>query len=265
MAKKKLDVEGDPKIDSSKSAIEKRKIRSVEEWFDSTCVDNRKSILAVCGVMERIAAEQFKMSNHYGVPEVWALIFYQTFRTILDFLAKKREEGYTEFEVYVAKCVIIGYTNYVDEESEKVGNFMPFMEWIGKDSPIKYNDHESHDDNFIRWKEQNTYKNAEFSKWIQDRAAWELNKTYGMNIGSPEAVIPIFCTFLDTLVSILKLDYQDAGEDVSRVKMNVLGLFEVIYSFDEEDNKEIVDFKPSITPKMELKNDSIAEKDTGKK
>ena len=40
--------------------------------------------------------------------------------------------------------------------------------------------------------------------------------------------------------------------------MNVLGLFDVFYSFDEENNREIIEFQPNITMKLALKSDEVA-------
>ena len=43
--------------------------------------------------------------------------------------------------------------------------------------------------------------------------------------------------------------------------MNVLGLFDVYYSYNDEDNQEIIDFAPNITMKLALKNDETANRD----
>ena len=258
MARTKLDLEGDPSIESSQKNPVQERIESVKGWFERTCVDDRDKILAVCAVTGRMLADQFNMRTRENLDEVWALVFYECWLQILEFLSRKTSQ-YTEFEVQVEKCVRIGYTNYLNDDDEKVGNFMPFMEWVGKDTSIVYNPHETADDNFIRWKEQNSIKNVDMQKEIQDKTALLINRKYGMNIGSPDAVIPIFCIFLDNVVNILKQDYKDAGEDVSKVKMNVLSQFTVTYSFDTDDNREIVDFSPSVAIKMEIKNDTKAE------
>ena len=47
----------------------------------------------------------------------------------LEFIRKK-EKVYNNFTIQIAQSLNIGYTNNDDEENEKVGNFMPIMEYI---------------------------------------------------------------------------------------------------------------------------------------
>ena len=55
------------------------------------------------------------------------------------------------------------------------------------------------------------------------------------------------------------MKYKEAeGTDVSEVSMNVLGLFDIFYSFNEEENQEIIEYQPNIMMKLALKSDSVA-------
>jgi hypothetical protein len=66
---------------------------------------------------------------------------------------------------------------------------------------------------------------------------------------------------LDNINTVVKLKFKEAeGTDLSEVHINILGLFDVYYSFDEENNKEIYEYVPSITTKLALKSDSLANK-----
>ena len=61
------------------------------------------------------------------------------------------------------------------------------------------------------------------------------------------------------IVSVLKMKYREAeGTDVSEVQINVLGLFDAYYSYDVEEDQEIIEFQPNITMKLALKNDDTA-------
>lgn len=83
-----------------------------------------------------------------------------------------------------------------------------------------------------------------------------------MNIRTAEGIFPLFCIFLDHIVNVMKMRFREAqGTDTSEVSMNVLGLFDVYYSFDEDDNKEIIEFQPNILMKLALKADDIASRE----
>ena len=108
----------------------------------------------------------------------------------------------------------------------------------------------------------NTKQNVEFYKEIQNEAYRRLNDEYKVNIRTAEGVFPLFCIFLDHIVNVMKMRFREVqGTDTSEVSMNVLGLFDVYYSFDEDDNKEIIEFQPNILMKLALKADDIASRE----
>lgn len=234
----------------------------VTRWFREYAVNNAKEMKIVCELTSRSAQEQFCLCMKSGNTEVYAVVFYATFLTILEFIRNK-QKTYNEFTIEICNSVNIGYVNNTDENNEKVGNFMPIMEFIG----INRNIIDSSDSldvdkttaNFIRWKELNIKTNVQYYKEIQERAYEKLKNDFRTNIRTSEAVIPLFCIFMDHIVNVLKEKYREAmGTDVSEVSMNVLGLFDVYYSFNEEDNQEIIEFQPNILMKLSLKCDNIA-------
>lgn len=234
----------------------------VTRWFKDNAVNNASDLKIVCDLTSRSAEEQFRMYLKSGNTEVYAVVFYATFLTILDFIRNK-QKTYNNFTIEICNSINIGYTNNDDEDNEKVGNFMPIMEYIGINRNIVDTsssfDSDTTTQNFIRWKELNIKKNIEFYKEIQEVAYEMLKKEYKTNIRTSEAVIPLFCIFMDHITNLLKVKFREAnGTDVSEVSMNVLGLFDIFYSFNEEDNQEIIEFQPNIRMKLALKNDNTA-------
>lgn len=234
----------------------------VKRWFADYAVNNTSDLKIICDLTSRSAEEQFSMYLKTGNTEVYAVVFYATFISILEFI-KEKQKRYNNFTVAICNSVNLGYSNNDDDNNEKVGNFMPIMEYIG----INRNIIESSDSmevdktsqNFIRWKELNIKKNVEYYKEIQERAYEKLKKEYKTNLRTSEGVIPLFCIFMDHITNVLKLKYKEAERtDVSEVSMNVLGLFDIFYSFNEEENQEIIEFQPNILMKLALKSDSIA-------
>ena len=60
----------------------------------------------------------------------------------------------------------------------------------------------------------------------------------------------------------IKHKYKELEKtDVSEISMNIMGLYDIFYSFDEEDDKELVECSPNITMKLALKNDNTASRE----
>ena len=230
-------------------------------WFKDNAVENPDVIKTICDLTARSAKEQFHLDLPRGNSEIYAMIFYATFMTVLDFIRSK-EKTYNNFTIEIAKSINIGFTNNTDEDNQKVGNFMPIMEYIGVNRSI-VNDASRKGDPidkaFMDWKELNIKKTVDYYKELQDKTFNVLMREYKTNIRTPECVFPLFCIFLDMIVSVLKMKYREAeGTDVSEVQINVLGLFDAYYSYDVEEDQEIIEFQPNITMKLALKNDDTA-------
>lgn len=241
---------------------ENKKETFVTKWFKDYAKNNAKDLKIVCDLTARSAEQQFAMYLKSGNTEVYSVVFYATFMTILEFIRSK-QKTYSNFTIEIANSINLGYTNNDDLDNEKVGNFMPIMEYIGINRRIVDSasslDVDRTSQNFMRWKELNIKKNVEYYKEIQERAYEKLKSEYKTNIRTSEAIIPLFCIFMDHIVSMMKIKFQEAKDtNVSEVSMNVLNLFDVYYSFNEEENKEIIEFTPNVAVKLALKADDIA-------
>jgi len=234
----------------------------VTRWFNDYAVNNRTEVKFVCDLTARSAEEQFSIYLKSGNTEVYGVVFYATFMTILKFL-KGKQNSYNNFTIQMFNSINLGYTNSTDENNEKVGNFMPIMEYIGINRSVVNEDNSRDIDrtsqNCIRWQQLNSKKNVEYYKEIQEHAYDVLKNQYKTNLRTSEAIIPLFCIFMDHIVNVLKVKFKEAdGTDVSEVSMNVFGLFDVFYSYNEEDDKEIIEFQPNIQMKLALKSDDVA-------
>jgi len=245
--------------------IDKKPIKETfaTRWFKEKAVNDREDLKVICNLTSRSAEEQFNLYLEKGNTEVYAVVFYATFMSILEFM-QSQQKRYTSFDITICNSISLGYENNDDEENEKVGNFMPYMVYEGINRGI-VDDGKMEDDkttnNFIRWKQLNIKKNVECYKEIQEIAYNKLKDEYKINLRTSEAVIPLFCIFIDHISNVLKMKYSEAeGTNRSEVSMNILGLFDIFYSFDSEGNKEIYEYKPGITMKLGLKSDTIADK-----
>lgn len=253
-------------IEQEIDVVEKKKPETfVTRWFKEHAVNDAREMKIICDLTARSAEEQFCLYITSGNTEVYSVIFYATFTTILEFLRSK-EKTYNEFTMEICNSINIGYTNNDSEDNEKVGNFMPILEYISINRNIVDDtssiDADKTKQNYIRWKELNIKKNVEYYKEIQEKAYDVLKSQYKTNLRTSEAVIPLFCIFMDHISNVLKMKFKEAeGTDVSEVSMNVLGLFDVYYSYNEEDAQEIIEFQPNITMKLALKADDVASRE----
>lgn len=258
MARKPKEVEQE--IDIKAEATQKKESFATR-WFKDYAVNNYSELKMVSDLTSRSVEEQFSMYLPKGNTEVYAATFYETYIQIQKFLISQQSK-YKNFTIEICNSVNIGYCNNNDEENEKVGNFFPILEYIGvnrnviDDSEIS---EEKTNQNLLRWKTINIKKTAEYYKEIQEKTYEVLKSKYRINLRTSEAVFPIFCIFMDNITNVLKVKYKESeGTGVSEVSMNVLGLFDVFYRFDEEENTEIIEFEPRITAKTGTKNDDKA-------
>jgi len=262
MAKQKLQKEED--VDINVVSSQKEETYSVR-WFRDYAVNNQEELKIICDLTSRSAEEQFCLYLKSGNTETYAVVFYATFLTILEFI-KEKQKKYNNFTITIANSVNVGYTNNDDDQNEKVGNFMPIMEYVGINrvviDPSGVVTMEKTAENSIKWKELNIKKNVEYYKYMQEAAYNKLKKEYGVNLRTSECIFPLFCIFLDHIANVMKVKYQEAQGtgNVSEVSMNVLGLFDIFYSFNEEENLEIIEYSPNILMKLSLKSDIVADR-----
>lgn len=233
-------------------------------WFKDNAVNNPDDLRIICDATAKSCEDQFYLylkSNH---TETYAIIFFSTFNTILAFLREKQKQ-YKNFTMEIANSVNIGYCNNNDENNEKTGNFFPVMEYIGINRNVVDNNfaditETSSAENYIKWKELNCKKNAEMLKTIQENAYQDLKQNYHVSLRQSEAVIPIFCIFLDMCMNLCKQKYRELVDtNISETSINVLNLFDIYYSYDENTGTDVIEFQPSVYMKLQLKNDNQAE------
>lgn len=243
---------------------EPKKETFVVRWFNDNAVNDKADIKQICDLTARSAEEQFHMYLKSGNTETYAVVFYATFMAILEFI-KKKQKMYNEFTIQIANSINIGFCNNDSEDNEKVGNFLPIIEYISTNRNI-VNDNDVNEDTTteqcIRWKQLNIRSTAENCKEIQENAYEKLRSEYRVSLRTSEAVIPLFCIFMDNIANFLKFKYKEAeAAGVSEIHINIMGLFDSYYSYDVELDKEIIEYTPNITTKLALKQDDTAARD----
>lgn len=246
--------------------LPQKKKSFARRWFDEYAVNDKTDLKIICDLTARSMGDQFGIYLKSGNTECYGVIFYSIFMEIMKFIKSKQKEKYhKQFMVEIANSVNLGYVNNTDEDNEKVGNFMPIMEYININRNINPPEDKKGSEyvtsNLIDWKNINAHQNVEYYKTIEQNAYQVLWDEFNIRLRTQEAVIPCFCIFMDNITNYLKKKYEDLKDtDVSEVSINVFGLFDAYYSYDEDnpDSKDIIEYQPGIALKLALKQDDVA-------
>lgn len=245
-----------------KKPVVKKKRTYSTIWFEDNCKNDKDIMITICNLTAKSAEDQFMMHPRTNNNEIFACIFFATLMNIIDYI-KGKQKTWKNFTLQIANSINIGYCNNDDDDNEKVGNFQPILEHIGINQVLITKSTDTIDathDNFCRWKTQNIKRSVEYYKEIQERTYEYLISEFAITLPTSEAVFPLFCIFMDYIVSLAKLKYQENEDvkEVSEIHFNVLGLFDIYYSYDEDGDVEHIDLDPGVSIKLRFKNDTIA-------
>jgi hypothetical protein len=279
MAKKDKNIEQEVDIVEESSTRKPVRETKASRWFRENCVNDVDDVRRICELTARKAWDSFNIGAHSGISEVYAVVFFVAFMSILEHIASK-QKTFDSYSVEIFNSINIGYVNNINDDNEKRGNFTPLLEYIGTNQDVFREQADADEEDRLeleaikqlvnRWKEMNPKKNVEYYKEIQDHAFKRLaSDEFSLDLRISEIVLPLFCIFFDYIIAVLKLKFREAeGTGVSEVRLNILGLFDIFYSYNpdvDENGKvigEIIDFEPNITTKMALKNDTTASRET---
>lgn len=242
-----------------------RMILGSEQWFLDNVKNNPKEIAEVCKMTARSMHEQasIRFENPNSTPAFYAMVVDRTFMSIVKYLAKMQACGYPRYTIMFGNNFNIGYQDDDNKDSEKIGNFIPVLEYgVQNKSIVPAPGVDSEDvviNSYKRWMELNVKQCIEETTWIASDAFDHLLNEDNLNLRYKEAIVPIFCTFIDMIVEVLKFKYQERKDaDQSQVSIDVFGLFYAYYWFDEEDQGEVIEFEPGIKLKQDMKSDKFA-------
>lgn len=236
-------------------------------WFNQYVIDDKEDIRKICAVVDKMASEKLDIAiaNNGGHMEVYAAVFHGILTAIMEYMRSKQKEGYKQFTIELGNSLNFGYDNDDDENNEKVGNFMPILEYIGTSThPQRPRDTGVSNTNTIaaaamNWKSANMKKTTSHYQAIQEIAYKILSKSYRVQLPTSELIFPIFCLFLDNMAAVLKYKYNELqGTGVSQVSMNVVGMFKATYSFDVINNEEIIQYQAFPAIKLGMKSDTMS-------
>lgn len=243
--------------------IEKNEKKTYKDVFEENCFENQEEVLEICEIAYNRLRSDFKINfesrdgeEQINSPMLVAAIFRKIFEAFMKTLISYQKE-WSSYQIVVANRLIIGYSNSEnDEDLEKPGNFMFFIQHINsstktdmdKDPTLKSVEL------CAMFNSENITTNAEDIYKIANLALSMLNEI-DVKFASNEVIIPIFIAVYEALITKLKIYRIDADE--FEYEINFMSCFWAMVREGENGNDSIR-FRPNIEGKLSLKNDADA-------
>lgn len=233
-------------------------ITKSEDWFNKNVYDNKEELIEVGNIANAMLFEQLNvdLSN----PKTTIAAYVWILNTILDVLKSTQNEN-DEFCINIADRFRIGYTNISDDEEEKDGNYMIYIQHLNIPHPyesLNDVDDDEEDDTAllcVKWNASNIKAQAEIIKEISVRGRKNLSDLINIKLDKDVFVMPLFCIIHDAIVNYVHSKRVDL--DDQDYQLDICGLYTIGESIDAENVPEIY-YEPSITLKLMFKDDANA-------
>lgn len=224
-------------------------------YVKNIIVDNEDDVYTIIEMSQNELFKKFDMKPPHA--EMVLTAFALTFEAFVKKLKEKADSGYTKYKIIIANRLEIGFDNAEDEEYEKNGGFMFYIKHLYFNTKDDDSNRE-YEDNTITlcatWNSTNITTDSQIIREVAIKAVDDFKK-YDIGIESHEAVMPIFSTVYDNIVTYIKA--QRASTNEFEYEVNFAGLFSV-RAQASDDLDDIIAFTPAIDNKLLLKSDAGA-------
>ena len=226
----------------------------LQKWFEDTVVEDREECVQIA---ETAMNECLKRWNVFLGDAQTTLAFYSIiYDCILEKLKEKQGEGKEQFAINIGDIVEIGYDNSEDdEESEKAGNFSPYIFDGEKKIQVDENPDLSTVERCTEWSSKNIEKQRKTLDQIATNALKALAEKVDVHLSSNVVVFPCFCTIHEQLVEYMRLKHAELNEN--EVSINFAGNFD-IYARVVEGGDVAIEYSPKPSQKLSIKSDATA-------
>lgn len=236
-----------------KDANQKNEVNTkLEKWYKSYIVDNIDENNEIARLCLRQAVSMFDIDLE---DEATVLAIYNfVFEAIVDEL-KKMQEKTSEIEIRIGKIVSFGYDNLVDDDSEKPGNFCPFIYDLGERLDITKSLDESSVEACTKWMTSTMKEYPKMWDSIATTAVKNLEKEVKIPISQSVIVLPLFAMIQSELCMYMDIRRKDLDE--SSTMITFASVVDV-YAIKTENNTTEIQFKPKPSMKLGTKSDRLA-------
>ena len=220
------------------------------DYFEMICPEDQEDVLTI------LTAATQELFNKFGIdftdPKLlgvtWQRIFYTIVHKLEDYKTK-----YSNYAINFCDRLVIGYDTKEDEDDEKQGNFMIYIQHLNsnKKDDEKMESTDTAVERSVQWNTENVKSCSKEIKDISSAALLSL-KDIDVTIGSSEPIMPIFIKTYEALVKYISIK---RGETKSyEYEINFLSCF-YIEAIETDDGIDAISVRPSIDNKLLLKDD----------
>jgi hypothetical protein len=224
-----------------------------ERYYADNIYEDEDEIITIAGSASRVIRDRFGI--RIEDPKLLTAVFLKITETFINKLSDM-EKNYKEFTLNLADRLAIGFTNNDgNEEDEKSGNFMIFMNHIGGASKVDDLDDPtvSCQERAVQWNAENVVKQPEMIRVFSEEATKKL-RDIDIQLSNKEVIMPIFITFYESIINYLKIRRRE--EDVFEKFVNFSWF--IVYCRESDDVNDTILIRPTIGAKLALKNDQNA-------
>lgn len=165
---------------------------------------------------------------------------------------KTFQKEYDNFQINLANRLAIGFTNNENDEDEKVGNYMIFMQHLRESTKVDNSNDPtvSNIERAVQWNAENVIEQPELIRSLTIEAVKFL-RDIDIQLANNEIIMPIFITYYECIINYLKIHRRE--EDLFEMQLNYSWFF--IGAREGEDGRDVIFIRPSINGKLSLKSD----------
>lgn len=227
--------------------------KKYESYFNEICTEDIGDIITIAEVASREIYDRIHIK--FDDPKLLVSTWSKIYDAILLKLVKLESE-YSDFQINICDRLSIGYSTTDDEDDEKIGNFMISILHMNTDK--KNNDVDDPEakpsERAVHWNTENIIHQPDILRDISISAVEQL-KSIEVELGTSEAIMPIFVMTYEALVKYLKIKRNEKND--FEFEINWASCFYIGARESEEGNDDIY-IRPNINSKLMLKNDTKA-------
>ena len=223
-----------------------------EKWiryYEDNIYEDEDHIQMISETAISVIRERFSivLNDH----RLMTAAFLKIFESFIEKL-KTLQKDYDNFQINLANRLAIGFTNNDNDEDEKSGNFMLFIQHLREATKVDNvtDPTVSNIERAVQWNAENIVENPDLIRSLTIEAVKYLNGI-DIQIANNEIIMPIFISYYECIINYLKIYRREA--DLFEFQLNYSWFF--IGAREGEDGRDTVFIRPSINGKLSLKSD----------
>ena len=229
-----------------------QEVKDSERWiryYDDNIYEDEDHIQMISETAIAVIRERFHITlrDH----RLLTVTFLRIFEGFIDKL-KSFQKDYDNFQINLANRLTIGFTNNENDDDEKAGNYMIFMQHLREATKVDNNSDPtvSNIERAVQWNSENIVEQPELIRSLTIEAVKFL-RDIDIQLANNEIIMPIFITYYESIINYLKIHRRE--EDLFEMQINYSWFF--IGAREGEDGRDMIFIRPSINGKLSLKSD----------